>query len=717
MFSFLKKVSSAIRILQEKRDASARATHLMAKKGPLMTYEKAVFGQAEGEKAFPSTRFERKQMTKSFKRVALVAAAALTLGGLTGVAAHAADATVTPSATPSSTAKSFTVGNYYIIEIAASTSDKYYTITNSGGTVLYPSATPDTSTALSASNSNTELWYSGATPGAAVFGSSKTLDFSVYSATAGSQTVTVTGDSNTGAQTIAITWGAAPAFSVANSSAFISNVAPGTDDDAATHIKAGAIAAITANADVNIVHVKTTSRVGFIYLRAMNNVSTGTAIATGSFTATVSGQGLVSGRTSGTAAMSTTGLRAATSYPDSTGYAAFYVYGDNTTGTGTITVTYTDANAVTTTLATKTVIFSGSKPSSMVVSQTGNVAAAGAALGTADDGIGDGAITASLLDSNQNPVIGLDSNYGSKVSEGWYLVSDNTACITETLDGTNASVHDGSVSSADGVSNLFGTYNVQVFAAAAATSGCSANVTLHYYDATNKVDVAGTPIKFTVGGAKIYGATLTTDAASYAPGDKGTATLTLTDSKGNPVADGYYGIFYDLGKLASGAAAGVSPLTPNAAMTKVPFAISPSATAVVQKRYWVQGGVATDTFYAPYADGDVKLTGTLASTNNAGTGGGSTAANIAAALFGSSVATSFSVSTGTSLALEAATAAQDAANSAAEAADNATQAANDALAAVNSLAVQVASLVAGLKSQLTSLANLVSKISKKVGVK
>jgi hypothetical protein len=89
MFSFHKKVSSAIRILQEKRDASARATHLMAKKGPLMTYEKAVFGQAGSGKASGSTFFERKQMTKSFKRVALVAAAALTLGGLSAVSANA----------------------------------------------------------------------------------------------------------------------------------------------------------------------------------------------------------------------------------------------------------------------------------------------------------------------------------------------------------------------------------------------------------------------------------------------------------------------------------------------------------------------------------------------------------------------------------------------------------------------------------------------------
>jgi len=36
-----KQVSAAVRILHQKRDASARATHLMVKNDSLITYEKA----------------------------------------------------------------------------------------------------------------------------------------------------------------------------------------------------------------------------------------------------------------------------------------------------------------------------------------------------------------------------------------------------------------------------------------------------------------------------------------------------------------------------------------------------------------------------------------------------------------------------------------------------------------------------------------------------
>ena len=90
-FNVGKKVSAAVRILQRKRDASARATHLVGKKYPLITYEKALLSQATGGK-FPSVTFiERKQMSTktSIKRIALVAAAALTLGGFSAVSANA----------------------------------------------------------------------------------------------------------------------------------------------------------------------------------------------------------------------------------------------------------------------------------------------------------------------------------------------------------------------------------------------------------------------------------------------------------------------------------------------------------------------------------------------------------------------------------------------------------------------------------------------------
>ena len=90
-----KQVSAAVRILQQKRDASARATNLMVKNDPLITYEKAFEGQAVIKKFFIATFLERKIMsTKTItKRIALVAASALALGGFSVISAPQASAT------------------------------------------------------------------------------------------------------------------------------------------------------------------------------------------------------------------------------------------------------------------------------------------------------------------------------------------------------------------------------------------------------------------------------------------------------------------------------------------------------------------------------------------------------------------------------------------------------------------------------------------------
>ena len=86
-----KQVSAAVRILQQKRDASARATHLMVKNDSLITYEKAFLGQAAVKKFFIATFLERKIMSTktSVKRIALVAAAALAFAGFSAVPASA----------------------------------------------------------------------------------------------------------------------------------------------------------------------------------------------------------------------------------------------------------------------------------------------------------------------------------------------------------------------------------------------------------------------------------------------------------------------------------------------------------------------------------------------------------------------------------------------------------------------------------------------------
>ena len=91
-----KQVSAAVRILQQKRDASARATHLMVKNDSLITYEKSFGSQADEGKFPKSTFLERKKMSTktSFKRIALVAASALAIAGFSAVPANAAATTL-----------------------------------------------------------------------------------------------------------------------------------------------------------------------------------------------------------------------------------------------------------------------------------------------------------------------------------------------------------------------------------------------------------------------------------------------------------------------------------------------------------------------------------------------------------------------------------------------------------------------------------------------
>ena len=153
MIRIAQQVSRAIRILRGNRDESARASHLVVKK-ELFAYNESLLGnQAEREKFFQSTFFERKIMSTktAFKRVALVAAAALAIGGISAVSAQAVgpDWTISnaqSSATVSATAETATqlagVANY--VTIIPTSPAIYFTV--AGGTVV-GGATSGTATA------------------------------------------------------------------------------------------------------------------------------------------------------------------------------------------------------------------------------------------------------------------------------------------------------------------------------------------------------------------------------------------------------------------------------------------------------------------------------------------------------------------------------------------------------------------------------------------
>jgi len=193
--------------------------------------------------------------------------------------------------------------------------------------------------------------------------------------------------------------------------------------------------------------------------------------------------------------------------------------------------------------------------------------------------------------------------------------------------------------------------------------------------------------------------------ATGTPGATVEYTLTLTDKNGYPVADQTYGVNSAGGVLFSATAAD----TVSSGWTTAPFTASDSYTSV--------SGVLTSKALLPIA-GTASVSLTLV-----GDGLQTLAANAIDKTIGK---TKISVSTdianpGVDAATDAANEATDAANAAtdaalaaAEAADAATTAAQEASDAVAALSESVTKLIAGLQAQIKSLAAVVAKIAKKV---
>jgi len=690
--------------------------------------------QADLEKVSRSTTERKSMSTKtSIKRVALVAVSALGLGVLSSVAPASAATYPTIAATsgtnstggtaltaPTATA---TVNNYVVDTMTVGTADKVYTITSTGVGSLAIVAQASDATATSTGgavttadasgmnyvvNSTTSITlYSGdthstATPGAgSAFAGTGVLQFSATSATAGAQTITITGNSGTSATQV-ITWGAAPVASVNTSTVYTTDATAALSNTVAT---AQAVTGVSSNTTLLLSKTATgsTAAAAIVVTLKDNSSASGAALASKAVTATVTGAGLVDGYTSTGSTFNATPSKSATAYTDSNGVAVFHISGDGTSGTGSIAVTYTSTATGTLTLSTKTVTFYSSTVAKLEATQGLVVAAAGQTLGDSD-GAGDGAFIVSATDSAGNPIHGLSA--GTSVSLGFFVTSDNTACITSTI-GT---VTEGT--SAAGYLPV-GTYDINLSAAANAVSGCSANVTVSYYNSATSTIVAAGTMKYSVGGTKIYGVKMSLPQDTYAPGEKVTYTLTATDISGNPVADGYYGVFNSGAWNVATTQTAVAGLSMTASTPSTPFA--KAAVTSGTTNLFLIGGKATSSTYAPYISG--KVTGTAYTSATSGA--------LAAAVQYVPLSASFTVALpsdsaqqdaidAANEATDAANAATDAANAAAEAADAATAAAQDAQAAVAALASQVADLIEGIKAQITALTNLVVKIQKKV---
>ena len=687
-----KQVSAAVRILQQKRDASARATHLMVKNDPLITYEKAFLGQAAVKKFFIATFLERKIMSTktSFKRIALVAASALAIAGFSAVPANAAATNTwthsltsgTGTGTATATGKAV-VGSYVALTVTFATETlPVVNLTSTGvGTLAIPTiaakvgesvtTTAVTPTGATIFGSNSASDTPGVlTTGLSSLAGAKSLNFSATSAVAGTQTISVVGSSGT--STLTITWGAAAAPSIAASTVYVLETSTTTQAD----VRA---ATITSDSTGPFNNAAGAQR-ALIRVLVNNDQIPAAGVDGEAISVSVTGVGLVKEGTGvGTA-------QAATDTTADSGYAIFTVSGTGVAGTGVYTVSHTSATGVTTVLATKSISFYATTPTKISAVQNNFVAAAGAALGgTPSAATKSGAFTVTATDNNANKVSGISvsAKTGSATAAGWSVVSSDTTCISSTI-----SVNLAEGTGATATNNSAGIYELSLAGGNAnAASGCSADVEIRYTTAALAVLSAG-KFKVSVGGTTISTLTLTPKSSEVKPGEKVTLTLAAKDSKGNSVADGAYAIF------DTSDANAWTGLTSSASLTASPFAKAASTESDIT----ILNGVAESSFFAPYFTGDVILSTTLGTT-----------AALATALDASTLTATVSVDatdSSSALALDAANAATDAANNAYDEAQNATQAASDALAAVTALAAQVKSLIASVKKLTAAVAKL-----------
>jgi protocatechuate 3,4-dioxygenase beta subunit len=415
-------------------------------------------------------------------------------------------------------------------------------------------------------------------------------------------------------------------------------------------LAAGVLTTNTENIDSTVVAPKsaTATQAANILVRQKN----GTSTANESFTAVVSGPAYV------TSDASATGTRGTGSGITVKNGDYVHVWSTGTAGTAKITLTSISGLV----LGTETVVFYGDVTKIAQTQATVKSVARSGGFSTT------GAFTISATDVNGNPVPG-------RTVTGTSSNSNVISSVTVTEDATSP-----------------GDYLVDYTSSASSKSGDTATITFKTVDpaVTTTTAYLTTTAIVSVGG-KVAKEVITLDKASYVAGEQMIITVTATDASGNPVYDGAATPaltsnvqIQGLDKLATTYTAGKADTQARSAVTG---AVSNAYRAYAASN---AGDFVIKATSSNTAGDIITVTGTVANTS-------ADAATDAA-----------------SEATDAANAATDAALAAADAADAATAAAQDASDAVAALSATVAKLVASLKAQITSLTNLVIKIQKKV---
>jgi hypothetical protein len=381
------------------------------------------------------------------------------------------------------------------------------------------------------------------------------VDLQVSSATAGTVTITVTGfNSSTGIGTVH----SAPSVTFGAASSTDATAAKSTIYAVATHNTQATVASAA------LVAVSKTAGTDAAAFSVVVNDGYGNPISGDIVSATVSGPGLIIGA-AGTNGTATPNARVATATTNSSGQVYFNLDADGTAGVSTITFA-----VGTTTLGTKTVSFYGSAAkytASTVLNAIPGTATTDAVVVSAVDAAGIAIPSATIY------------AFSSDVT----IASVETSDTTATTAAAEANIGDPAAYVA---AKAIGTAGFTVTPVAGTLKD---SVTITFGNAsTIALSTVTTTAVVKIGGVMASTVTLTTDKATYAPGEKMVLTLTFKDSLGR--------------------------LTGTNVGTTVVGAFT-SSSSLGGETLWVAGaqatklGVATKTVYAPLASGSITVTG------------------------------------------------------------------------------------------------------------
>jgi trimeric autotransporter adhesin len=630
------QVSPVIRISREERDASARATHLKA-----------------ASRKYLETTIERKQMstTTNFKRIALVAVAALGLGVLSSVpsqavinadnlAVSAGTATQTTAETLTSTSATATL-RFVAGDVATDSMTLTASLSEgpagSGTNLPYLTVKETTNASVNGSAYRTTAVQIGPNVAAvetAIATGSVSTTYSVYIASSGTAAPTVAGTYKV-KLTPTLSNGGTPANAVAQYITITVGVAPTLDTTADATTSKSVIQQMTTKSTLTIAQWGTavdSTVVTPAALGASNAAVQAAAIlvtqlnaaggaADESMTATISGPGTIGASNGTRSGTETTTVATGRSLTVKNG-GFITVWNDGTAGVATITIVGATSGK---TLSTEKVTFYGSVASFTATS-------AGAIVGPS--ATTNKAVTFLAKDSAANTL----NDEGAL--DTWYAFSSDTSIAT--VGSPSYSVDSGTV-------------------AVTGVKAGSVTVTIGNASTLAASTIKSAPVTVRVGSTSIASVKVAFDKATYAPGEKAIITVSPLDASGLLVVPATTEIWSVGLATDKNFSQGSIP----ASDTTTVFAAATDATA------GTTAGVKTYAVYMPSTPGTVKLTATLSKVSA-----------LAAAIQGTDLTASATV----------------------------TDSGSAALAAVTALATTVASL----RTLIVTLTNLVLKIQKKV---